>query len=312
MKCFQTILALVLLLPIRSLAQGTEQCQNSMQELFTLFAKNGMGAQSAACHGDYLILVTKLVSKMGLYNLNTKKLLCTKQLQPWTELRGKTDIFHANNSSFGLQRYKESDPFPLLYVSHRENNDKRGVLQVYRILPLKSKGDNTDFDSLSVSLVQTIYYPKMTDKNALGSPWTVIDKENNCMYTYSRNNRGKAANKGICRISKFKIPSVGENRIIYLSDEDILDSYEVDFKAPLSQGACIHHGMLYIAQGVSPQKSSVWLRVVDLKMKRLVMSYDLKTAGFPTEPEGCFIYKNKLMLATASKKIFKINIPIEK
>ena len=307
---FSSFLRGILLTTLLCISAATLLAQDTNRKLFTLYAKNGMSAQSAACHGDYLILVTKLVSKMGLYNLNTKKLLCTRQLQPWTELRGGADIYHANNSSFGLQRYKESDPFPLLYVSHRVNNDKRGVLQVYRVLPLKSRDDKTDFDSLSVTLVQTIYYPKMTDKNALGSPWTVIDKENNCMYTYSRNNRGKAANKGICRISKFKIPSVGENSEIYLSDEDILDSYEVDFKAPLSQGACINHGKMFIAQGVSPKKY-LWLRIIDLKKKELVKTIDLKEAGFPAEPEGCYIYDNHLMLSTGGKRIFKFHIPIE-
>lgn len=283
--------------------------QESNEKLYTLYAKNGMSAQSAACYGDYLVLVKKFVSKIGLYNLNTKKLLCTNQLQPWTELQGGADIFHANNSSFGLQKFKESDPFPLLYVSHRVNNDKRGVLQVFRVLPLKSNGDKTDFDSLSVSLVQTIYYPMMTDENALGSPWTVIDKENNCMYTYSRNNRGKAKNKGICRISKFVIPPVDKNREIYLSDDDILDSYEVGFKAPLSQGACIHKGKMYIAQG--EPNNYIWLRVIDLKKKELIESINLKKAGFPAEPEGCYIFDNHLMLSTGGKRIFKINIPID-
>ena len=89
-----------LLIVLMLLTAVTLLAQDSNRKLFTLYAKNGMSAQSAACHGDYLILVTKLVSKMGLYNLNTKKLLCTRQLQPWTELRGKTDIFHANNSGF--------------------------------------------------------------------------------------------------------------------------------------------------------------------------------------------------------------------
>lgn len=311
MKCFQTILALVLLLPIRSLAQGTEQGQNSIQELFTLFAKNGMGAQSAACYGDYLVLVSNHVAKVGLYNLKNKKLTSVRKMTPKIEFRGKTDIFHANNSSFGINKYVETDYFPLLYVSHRENNEKRGVLEVYRIVPYKKSESSVDYDSLDMQMVQTIYYPPMTDKNALGSPWTVIDREEDCMYTYSRNNRSKSPNRGICRISKFRIPDPKKGKNIYLAADDILDSYEIDYKAPLSQGACIHHGMLYIAQGVSPQKSSVWLRVVDLRKKRLVKSYDLKAAGFPTEPEGCFIFKNKLMLATASKKIFKINIPIE-
>lgn len=277
---------------------------------FSLYTKNAVAAQSAACYGDYLVFVSKLVSRMTLYNLHSKKILHRLNLKPLMELRGKTDIFHANNSSFGTQKFKESDLFPLLYVSHRENNDKRGVLQVYRITPLKRHKDTADYDSLNVSLVQTIFYPPMTDENALGSPWTAIDKENNCMYTYSRNNRGKGDNRGICRISKFKIPSVGEANEVFLNDEDILESYEVDFMAPLSQGACINNGMMYIAQGVSPKKY-LWLRIIDLSQRKLVKSINLKNIGFPVEPEGCFIYDNQLMISTAGKSIFKINLPIE-
>ena len=301
---------LILLLFLLSLTLFKVYAQDSIQSGCDLYARNCPVHQSSACYGDYLVMVPRMVSSMSLYNLKSKELLCTLEMQPWTERRGGRDVFHANNSSFGLQKFNESDPFPLLYVSHRENNDRRGVLQVYRVLPLKSKNDSLDYDSLNVSLVQTIYYPRMTDENALGSPWTVIDQENNCMYTYSRNNRKTAANKGKCRISKFNIPSVGERSEVYLSDEDILDSYEVDFKALRSQGACIHNGKMYIAQGISP-KTYLWLRVIDLNEKKLVNTIDLKEAGFPTEPEGCFIFENHIMLSTSTKKIFRINIPIE-
>ncbi len=284
--------------------------QDTNQKPISLYATNGVTHQSSACFEDYLILVSKYVSKISLYNLKSRKLLCVKELQPWTELRGKTDIYHANNCSFGSQKYKDSDLFPLLYVSHRENNEKRGVLQVFRVVPMKTQKNKDDYDSLSISLVQTIYYPEMTDKNALGSPWTVIDIDNNCMYTYSRNNRGKSANRGMCRVSKFKIPAARESREIFLNEKDILESYEVSFKAPLSQGACIHKGRMYIAQGVSPKKY-LWLRVIDLKKKKLLRTIDLKKAGLPSEPEGCFIYDNHLMISTAGKRIFKINIPLE-
>lgn len=309
MRLKRFVLAMVLLLPMCIKAQ--EQKLGSTQVLFKLFAKNGMGAQSAAAYGDYLVLVSKHMEKVGLYNLKKKKLVCVRRLTPKMEFRGKIDIFHANNSSFGVSKYAETDIFPLLYVSHRENNEMRGVLEVYRIEPYRRNEGSFDYDSIDVNLVQTVYYPPMTDENALGSPWTVIDREGNCMYTYSRNNRSKSPNKGVCRISKFNIPDLKRGKRVYLNDDDILDSYEIDYKAPLSQGACIHHGMLYIAQGVSPKKSPVWLRVVDLRRKQLIKSYDLKAAGFPTEPEGCFVYKNKLMLATMSKKIFKMNIPIK-
>ena len=305
MKLSKHVLLIALILPIATVLLA----QDTNPKLFTLYAKNGIGAQSGDCYGDYLVTVAKLEEKFGLYNLKTKKLLNVFRQTPKMEMKGKEDVYHANNSTFGTQRYAESDPFPLLYVSNRVNNKKRGVLDVFRLVPLKSERTN-DYDSLVVEQVQTIYYPKATDKNALGSPWTVIDRENNYMYTYSRNNRGKASNYGVCRISKFKIPSVKSSRVVYLNDEDILESYEVDFKAPLSQGACIHHGKMYIAQGVSP-KNYLWLRVVDLKEKKLVKTYNLKEAGFTAEPEGCYIYDGHLMLSTGGKRIFKINIPLE-
>lgn len=281
--------------------------QESKDSLFTLFERNGMVAQSGDCYDDYLVTVSKLEKNFGLYNLKRKKLCNVYQWEPKMDMVGKSDVYHANNSSFGTQRY-ESDFFPLLYVSNRCGIDNRGILDVFRLVPIKSE-DAEDYDSLDVQQVQTIFFPVATDQNALGSPWTVIDREEKCMYTYSRNNRKKAPNRSICRISKFRIPSVGEGNIIYLNDEDILDSYEVDFKAPLSQGACIHLGKMYIAQGVSPEKF-LWLRVIDLKQRKLIKSYNLKEAGFKREPEGCFVWRDCLMLTTSRKYIFKMNIPI--
>ena len=284
--------------------------QKPDNSLFAQFAMNGFPSQSSDCYDNYLVLVTKYESEVALYNLKKKKMCCVYHQEPKMEMYGDVDIYHANNSTFGLQRFKETDPFPLLYVSNRVNKEKRGVLDVLRLVPQKSEGAE-DYDSLIVQNVQTIYYPVENDENALGSPWTVIDKENNRMYTYSRNNRSKAPNYAICRISKFKIPSVGESSEVYLNDEDILDSYEVDFKALYAQGACIHQGKMYVAQGISHQ-TGLWLRVIDLKKRKLIRNYDLKEVGFSQEPEGCFIYNNQLILATGSKFIFTMNIPIDK
>lgn len=278
---------------------------------FSLYAKNSVSAQSAACYGDYLIFVSKQVSRMTLYNLRSKKILFRSKLEPKTEMRGKTDVYHANNSTFGRKKYDELDAFPLLYVSHRENNANRGVLDVYRIRPFCRNGKK-DYDSISVEQVQTIYYPVMTDENALGSPWTAIDPDQNFMYTYSRNNRSKAPNRSKCRLSKFRIPTIETPQdSVLLNDSDILESKDLRYSAVLSQGACIHQGMMYIAQGVPQSNGKVYLRVVDLKRGMLLRTYNLHTAGFNEEPEGCFIYNGKLMIATIKKNIYQFEIPLE-
>ena len=278
---------------------------------YSLYANKVISAQSAACYGDYLVFVSRQVSRITLYNLHTKKTLYSLQLTPKTEMRGNTDIYHANNSFFGKKKYHKSDPFSLLYVSHRENNELRGVLDVYRVIPYHHRNGD-DYDSLSVEQVQTVYYPEMTDENALGSPWTAIDTQRGYMYTYSRNNRKGADNQSICRISKFKIPKLTHYAIsVFLEDKDILESYEVDFNASLSQGACIFRNMMYIVQGVPQRTGKTYLRVIDLKRKKLVKTYHLHTIGFTEEPEGCFIYNNKLMITTINRNIYQINNVIE-
>lgn len=278
---------------------------------FSLYAEQVERAQSAACYGDYLILVSKNVSKMTLYNLRSRNVLYVCRMRPKTEMRGNLDIYHANNSSFGRMKYDEKDPFPLLYVSHRENNDMRGVLEVYRIRPFR-RNRVEEYDSMTIEQVQTVYYPVMTDENAMGSPWTVIDPDQNFMYTYSRNNRSKSPNYKKCRISKFVIPSLKcPQRLVQLDDNDILNSFDLDYNAVLSQGACIYKCKMFIAQGVPKKNGKVFLRVIDLKKGELIRTYNLLASGFNDEPEGCFIYKNKLMVTTIKKNIYQFDIPIE-
>lgn len=278
---------------------------------YSLYAKKTVSAQSAACYGNYLVFVSKQVSRMTLYNMQSKKILYRLNLEPKTEMRGKVDVYHANNSSFGRKKYTEKDLFPLLYVSHRENNAKRGVLDVYRIIPYRRNG-KSDYDSLAVEQIQTVYYPVMTDDNAMGCPWTVIDPDNDFMYTYSRNNRSKASNRGKCRLSKFGIPLISVNRdSILLNDADILEASDLGYNATLSQGACIYHGRMYIVQGVPQKTGKVYLRVVDLEKGKLIRTYNLHASGFDEEPEGCFIYKGKLMVATTRKNIYQFEISIE-
>lgn len=309
MKHFKKLLGLFFLFFVLISSKVQAQEPDSILNRYVLRA---VSAQSAACYDDYLVYVSKKVSRVYLYNLASKKTLYTCKLEPKNEHRGTTEVFHSNNSSFSKYKYEEDDFFPLLYVSHRENNDLRGVLDVYRIIPFK-KDDSLDFDSISVQQVQTIYFPVMSDKNALGSPWAAIDLDNDKIYTYSRNNRKRASNYMKCRISEFDLPKVGvsEPTEVFLNDEDIADTYELDFNIGLAQGACIRDGMLYIAQGV-PKKGNVYIRAIDLRDKLLKDSYNLKTAGLRDEPEGCFFWHDKLMISTISKHIYEIKIPVNR
>ena len=261
------------------------------------YAESGIIYQSAAVHGDYLFYVSGGRSVISLYHLKSKALLSSKNLKG-----GSWDLYHSNQASFGVDYYVSDDIFPLLYISQRSNEEGRCFTEVFRILP--SREDNSmDISSFDVKLVQTIYYPVMSESNSLGNVNTVIDHENRLMYTYSRNNK-QDTNYGMCKISCFNIPDI-QQKEVYLEDTDIIDSYMLPCSAINMQGGCIKNGKLYIGQGYY-SAGYILFNIVDLVYRKLEKQVDLIQHGFTEEPEGCFWYDGSPMISTVSGNIWRI------
>ena len=135
------------------------------------YAPLNFSHQSAAAYGDYALFVSGGRSKMCLYNLKCKEILYTLDLKSVNK-----DTFHCNQSSFGTTRYDTSDPFPLFYLSQRAQSDQRCFVEVFRILPRYNEAIS-GYDSFSIQLVQTIYFPAMSYENSLGNANCVIDSD---------------------------------------------------------------------------------------------------------------------------------------
>lgn len=264
---------------------------------YSSFADNGVNHQSIAAYGDYALFVTDRRSKFSLYNLKTKELLCEKELGEVNEMIGNYVLYHCNQATFGVSFYEEEDPFPLLYISQRARSDRRSFVEVYR-LKLGRETSESDFSSLDAEKVQTIFFPAMTENNALGRVNCVIDNQTGKMYTYSYNTTKADCNYGKCRISCFAIPDDKEKGV-YLDDEAILDSYTLDYEAVNSQGACIYNGMLFIAQGYF-NAGYIYLNVIDLRQKRLYNRINLFANDITWEPGGCFVYGNSILIGSGN------------
>ena len=262
------------------------------------YAESGITHQSASIHDDYLFFVSGGRRVISLYNMKTKTLLCSKNLKG-----GDGNVYHSNQTSFGVDYYSSDDYFPLIYISQRSNEEGRCFTEVFRIIP--SRDDNSiDISSFDAKLVQTIYYPVMSETNSLGNVNTVIDQESRLMYTYSRNNNKKDNNYGTCKISCFEIPDIHQKEV-NLEDEDIIDSYILPCSAINMQGGCIKNGKLYIGQG-SFSVGYILLNVVDLVHRQLEKQVDMLQHGFREEPEGCFWYDDNLMISTINGNIWRI------
>lgn len=257
---------------------------------FSQYAELDFKHQSAAVYGDYAFFVKLSRSSICLYDLKQKAKVYTANLRA----AGNTNIYHCNQTSFGLEKYEPTDLFPLLYISQRPRSDSRCFVEVFRILPTLSE-DQTSILSFKVELVQEIFFPPMKESNSLGNVNCVIDINQGRMYSYSRNNKTTDENYLQCKISRFRIPEI-TNKQVVLNDSDIESSFMIYVSAENMQGACIVDNLLYIAQGV-PFAKSVFLNVVDLQQRKLVKRYDLLGSGFNWEPEGCFFYDGSVMLS---------------
>ena len=70
------------------------------------------------------------------------------------------------------------------------------------------------------------------------------------------------------------------------------------------QGGFIWNNKLYISQGYL-SCNFIYLRIVDLKNRKLINDIDLLGDGFPIEPEGFFRYGNDVMMSCNGSPIYK-------
>lgn len=262
-----------------------------------VFAKNSLGAQSSTRYGDYLFSVQDKLAKIICYNLRTKELLY--QLTPGISAE---DYWHCNQCSFSTKFYADGDMFPVLYVSTQ--NDPNGVCYAlgFRIIPVLTDGEISSF---SVTLVQTIQFPAMTEDNCLGNVNTVFDTQRGYMWTYSRNKDSSAANFNKARFTKWAIPEL-TNSLVQLTDADILDAFSDDWSMFNAQGGFIRNGKLVMMQGYE-SAGYINCRVIDLYLsKKQTSLIDLLAIAFPYEPEGCFYWDGMIMTQTSGVTIVGI------
>lgn len=273
--------------------------------IVTKYASNSRPHQSSASFNDYLILVTQNRKTFFLYNISTKAMLCKSEMEAGLGYSYTgSDLYHCNQASFGVDFYDSNDFFPLLYISQRATDDKRCFVECFRIIPHRVNL-KCDYSSIEIQLIQIIYFPIMTKDNSLGNVNCVIDQEKRLLYTYSRNNNIKDTNYGICRITCFNIPEYN-NPVVLLEDSDIIDSFQIDCSAIFMQGGCIKDGFLYIGQGYK-SVGQIYMNVIDLIQRKLSKHIDLLNMGITWEPEGCFIYQDRIMVSSNDKNIWYFN-----
>lgn len=285
----------------------------AQESSYRLFAENGVVNQSATNFGKYLFIFMDKMASISLYDLEERAMVYTLKLTPHSEQSNNVSVYHCNQCNFGKEKYTRSDFFPLLYVCQRSvNGTSPGFMNVLRIVP--QFDDKRRIISFFVNEVQRIQFPLMTDQNCMGNPCAVIDQKRGYIYTYSRNYNQEAPNYLNATFSKFKLPQLKTEESgvhqVYLNDNDILDSFTCDFSSVNMQGAFFRKGKIYVMQGYpskNPKMNFVYFRGIDVKRKKQVQFVDMLADGFKEEPEGCWFYKNKVMISTNGNKLYSLH-----
>lgn len=194
-------------------------------------------------------------------------------------LEGNTG--HCNNASFGVERYSEESPFPLLYVT-----ECRGERACYV----------NDVTLTGSRMVQKICYD---GKDATGPADWAVDRVNRLIYFYCTVNN-------IRTLKWFSLPRLTDSDArgeVHLTDEDALGSVTAgDITIP--QGSLIHRGRAYLPDGIPPRPTR--LHVTDIKSGTSLTTIDLSHTGL--EPEGVAVRRRWLYLSYHTPRNARANV----
>ena len=236
----------------------------------------GKSAQDMAIYGDRAYLM----SDGGHYRvLNLKNGIIEKEL----DLASSNKNTHINCVCFGVEIPVNAD-IPFLYISE--------TIKPHRCFVENIVGEKN-------VLVQTIEV--VENGNVYSNYGWLVDRDNGFLYGLKSFWHQYIDEIGNIKtvITKYRLPKVSEGPKIVLSENDIIDRFDVLFTSSM-QGATIYKGKMYIATGLweSDKNTSETKRmvvVVDLRKRKKVKEVDINTLT-TNEPEGIDFYQRKCLL----------------
>lgn len=275
------------------------------RQFFTAFKKfpSEYFIQSSAICGDYWFGIgcdypggvsnSDKQNFIVVCNLKSSQYLTTL----WVDT-GDLVVPHANVSCFGNE-VLDGSPFPPLYISQWDYNGERGVVVVKIVVR------NGNY---SCETVQTII-PDIKDKERFGRGSTdwIVDTDNCKLYSLAYYIPGSSAiveNNKEC-ICVFELPKIGDGKNIVLTDDDIVENYELEM-FNYSQDKCYYNGNIFVSSGAPERPEWLKIRCIDLAKKEISSIMDLSKWG--SEPEGMDIYDGGLLMNYGGREQYMLRL----
>ena len=267
-----------------------------LKDVGTLQSDQKQGYQGMCIYEDWLLSV----QNKGYATLY--KLPSLEKKSPTFKLGCFGDTNHANVAAFGVEKYDENDPLPLVYVSQAYKkvvNGEKDVCYVERI-SLDGKAET----------VQRIVLDDPKHLYGYALQWT-IDRQRHHLIgfgnTISNNGEGNRF-----RIMVFSIPHLSDGKVVHLTANDAIENYLIqdsDSRYPskvVGQGACVWNDCLLMPTGFGSEEAPSIVYVLDLKTRKLRNIMDLSKT-LKNEMEDIDFYQGDAYIQTNGRGVVKLD-----
>ena len=211
------------------------------------------------------------------------------------------DTNHANVAAFGVEKFDESDPLPLVYVSQAYKNAVNGEKDVCYVERLSIDG--------SSETVQRIVLDDPKHLYGYALQWTIDHQRRHLIglgNTVSNNGEGNRF-----RVMVFSLPHLSDGKVVHLTADDALENYliqDTDSRYPskvVGQGACVWNDCLLMPTGFGKDEAPSIVYVLDLKTKKLRNILDLSKT-LKNEMEDIDFYQDDAYIQTNGRGVVKL------
>ena len=211
------------------------------------------------------------------------------------------DTNHANVAAFGVEKFDESDPLPLLYVSQAYKNAVNGEKDVCYVERVSLDG--------SSETVQRIVLDDPKHLYGYALQWTIDHQRRHLIglgNTVSNNGEGNRF-----RVMVFSIPHLSDGKVVHLTADDAIENYliqDTDSRYPskvVGQGACVWNDCMLMPTGFGKDDAPSIVYVLDLKTRKLRDILDLSKT-LKDEMEDIDFYEGEAYIQTNGRGVVKL------
>ncbi|MBR5052418.1 MAG: alpha/beta hydrolase fold domain-containing protein [Bacteroidaceae bacterium] len=254
------------------------------------------GYQGMCIYEDWLLSV----QNKGFATLY--KLPSLEKKTPTFKLGSFADTNHANVAAFGVEKFCESDPLPLVYVSQAYKKTVNGEKDVCYVERISLDG--------SSQMVQRIVLDDPNHLYGYALQWTIDHKHRHLIgFGNTISNTGEG-NK--FRIMVFSIPHLSDGEVVHLTAADAIENYfvqDTDDRYPskvVGQGACVWNDCLLLPTGFGKEDAPSIVYILDLKTRKLRNILDLRDK-LKNEMEDIDFYQGDAYIQTNGRGVVKLD-----